>query len=251
MTEIVNIDEARRERKLSPGFCMTQTAAAIFHRLDFCRANGLIGLIVGAPGVGKTVALACYTESEHATTYLVTASEPYRRLAPALELVCEAMRATVYRSGAASCREAIVRTLGKTRERPLLIVDEAGYLDDQPLDALRSVHDETGCGLVLAGNAEFRTRLNGKVGQARFAQLTSRIGMRLDLEAPTREDVAAMCDHYRIAGKEARRLIEKLVEKDRGLRIVRHLARAATNGVDRPITIDDLRAALSVLGRPQ
>lgn len=249
MSQVVDLYDRDDDRSVKghPDFCETPTAVQIRRLLNYCQVNGDIGLIVGAPGVGKTMALEQYIKTSRGC-WIATASETRRRLTPAMLMVAQAMELHLSNRGAARCRQAIVAEV-QYSHLPLLIIDEAGYLDDQPLDELRSIHDQTGMGLVFCGNADFRARLSGTVNRAAFAQLTSRIGMRLTFDAPSREDVAAICDHYGIAKAQERALLEKLVEREGGLRgIARLVHMASALNPERPtITLEDLRSAQSLL----
>lgn len=256
MTDIVKLHQQPKGAK--PTFCDTPTAAAILGLLRYCHQNSEIGLVVGVPGIGKTEALKHYAASAE-RTWLITANETARRLTPFMLLACEVMDRPLSNRGAPRCWKSIVDLLKQCADDaatwdefmpPLLIVDEAGFLDDQPLDALRSIHDETGCGLVLCGNPDFRARLSGTVGTARFTQLTSRIGMRLNLTMPADGDVAALCDHFDIGDARARKFLETIAERERGLRSVVRLIRTARAymGDGRAIGRQDLERAHMLLG---
>lgn len=70
----------------------------------------------------------------------------------------------------------------------LIIIDEAQHLTLHALETLRCIIDETGCGMVLAGNKHIYDRMFGR-GEAQFAQLFSRVGIRRHLQGPSIEDV--------------------------------------------------------------
>jgi len=75
---------------------------------------------------------------------------------------------------AVKAENAIIARLHDTKG--LLIVDEAQHLPVSGLDAVRSIHDATGCGLALLGNESVYARITGGARQAHFAQLFSRVG---------------------------------------------------------------------------
>jgi hypothetical protein len=60
----------------------------------------------------------------------------------------------------------------------LMVLDEAQHADMDAIEELRAIHDENGCGLVLMGNGEVLTRIQGNSRQASHAQLYSRAGVR-------------------------------------------------------------------------
>ena len=91
-------------------------------------------------------------------------------------------------------REIVSKLKGSGR---VLIVDEAQHLTVRALNHLRCISDESGVGIALIGNEEVYSKMRGS-GQADFAQLFSRIGMRKQVLAGrlTAEDVASVFGGY-------------------------------------------------------
>ncbi|EOF6267776.1 AAA family ATPase, partial [Salmonella enterica] len=63
----------------------------------------------------------------------------------------------------------------------VILVDEAELLPYRALEVLRRIHDRSGVALVLAGMPRLLVNLKGSRGE--YAQLYSRVGMALDIEA--------------------------------------------------------------------
>ena len=77
-----------------------------------------------------------------------------------------------------------------------MIVDEAQALLATPavVETVRRLHDLTGIGLVLAGNDQIasRTRSERTAVSSLYAQLRSRVGRRVHLSRPTKDDRTAL-----------------------------------------------------------
>ena len=175
-----------RMPKGSPEFCRTPTATAIDQVIELTYRRGGIALIVTAPGAGKTTVMRAWEAGcEHFDVrYCVATPAKVYSLPAFMTLLIEAVDAPdVF--GVHTKHKQICRYI-EDEDLRLLLVDEAQHLNDGHLDELRSIHDETGIGLVLAGNARLRSRFNSEKS-ARFAQLTSRISARVDRENTTAE----------------------------------------------------------------
>jgi DNA transposition AAA+ family ATPase len=149
---------------------------------------------------------------------------------------------------------AIVRRPPPTRG--LIVVDEAQHLTSAALDELRSLHDAAEIGLALVGNETVFARIDGGGRKAQFAQVFSRIGMRIARAKSTARDVDALLDAAGIAGAPERKLLRAIASKPGALRAVAKTLRvahmlAAEEGA--PIAESHLLAAwerLSDDGRP-
>lgn len=230
-------------------FLETPTAGKIMRLIDFCQSNGDLGLIVGAPGIGKTTALRYYAHTRPGIRYIVM-NPSSGSVTAALTMVCAAFDALPERTRA-ELHEIICHRLRLLdgRDDPILLIDEAQHLNDQALDQLRCIHDETKLAMVFAGNATLKSRFNN-TRVAAFAQFTSRVGMRLMLDRPTQEDVAVLCRTWGVAGAREAAFLEHHAMGAGGLRIVAKIINAAVCGLKGPesIRLDHLQSAADMLG---
>jgi DNA transposition AAA+ family ATPase len=177
-----------------PGFQMTATAKYIFAMATYAKL-GNIATLIGDPGVGKTFGLRAFAQT-NSNVFSVTSSptrSTYHSFLPAL-LVEMGVNASSHRASVLSDR---VRRVLKFRSAPLVIIDEAQFLSEKLLEELRSIHDETGCGLLFCGNREVSVRIDGNRA-AQFAQRSSRVGKRGDLTGPMKGDVETMLEAWGI-----------------------------------------------------
>lgn len=185
-----------------------------------------IGLVVGTPGLGKTMALRTFAKANHAA--LCTMSPLSAKPSIGVTHVCDAM-ASRTRSGAAGARFYEVHSLVERFKRAnlddlaLLMIDEAQCMAFEMTETLRYIYDTTGLAMVLVGNPLFKSQTRS----APFAQLNSRLGPQLVMDGPMPGDVAAICAHYRIAGARPLSQLEKLAQLGGGLRTVLKVIRQA------------------------
>lgn len=227
-----------------PAFCWTATARRIVPMLQYAQALGDISVLVGGAGVGKTTALRHY-QGVTPNVWLSTSSPIARTVGGTLVELAAALGIVGYKR-AALARVITERMAGSGG---LLIVDEAQHLDAQALEQLRSLHDTAKIGLVLCGNQTILSRVDGG-RQAEFAQLFSRVGMRVVLPKASADDVKVMLDQWGVADPDQVKFCTAIAGKPgalRGLDKCLMLAGMLAAGEGRERSIDDLRAAWSQL----
>lgn len=198
-----------------PGFQATKTSRRIINLCNWARRGNIVA-IVGDPGLGKTASLDQY----RATTpnaYKVTASPSISTNFAILRAVEAALQATPYYNTSLSNRalSAMVRD-GLRDAHAVLIIDEAQWCSEAGLEELRAIHDETKCGLVLAGNRQVLSRLEGKHRAAAYAQLFSRISFRHLIERPEPDDVQVLLDAWKVTSPKERDYLNRIAMRPGG-----------------------------------
>lgn len=148
------IEAKKREFVEAPSFIETKTANQIFGSLRFAQNTGVLAIIHGASGVGKTQAAREYRK-RYANVWLVTASPSRSSLSEVLyEIALElGMNDAPRRKG--TLARLIVRKMKGTAG--LLIIDEADHLPYEALEELRLLQEEVvnesdiGAGVGLEG----------------------------------------------------------------------------------------------------
>ena len=226
-----------------PHFVPTETAQQIMQVLGYAQHLPDMVTITGTAGVGKSSALCEYTR--RGTNVFKIVADPSLNTIRGL-LGSLAGAAGVFEASHLTYRitDAIMRRLRGAQA--LIIVDEGQHLTPAQLDQLRAFHDQAGCGIALAGNEGVVGKIQGRNGSSEYAQLTSRVGMRLKLPKARSGDVAALLDAWSVEDEEVRRHLRALARlpgalrnMDRTLRLAKLVAAAE----GRPLAVEDVRAA--------
>ncbi len=229
-----------------PTFFRSPSSQKILDTLAYGQMAGDIVCIYGGPGVGKTVSLRQYRDTNPAV-WIATMAPDSAPVVPALEEIAEAVGIRDAAGGARKIARAIRRRVEGTRG--LIIIDEAQHLSVPALEEMRSIHDATGVGLALVGNEAVYARLTGGTRASHFAQLFSRIGSRLFISRPTIGDVRALAAAWGVKGKAEMDLLQQMASKPGALRgVSKVLAHATMSGGGAEITVAALRHAWSNLG---
>ena len=206
--------ELEKEAAIVPGFQMTKTARQIHAICDWSR-RGKMNIVVGSPGVGKTGAIDQYRVMRAPHCWKMTASPSSKSLNGMLLSVL-ASTGAIREGGSSNAISKLIRERVGGKQG-VLIVDEAQHLGDAALEELRNIYDETGVGIVFAGNREVLTRVEGARRDANFAQFFRRIGMVHNFEVPYQEgDVDVLLNAWKVSHPRERALCTKIAMKAGG-----------------------------------
>lgn len=252
-SEVAKWLEARRARHqikaivpLAPSFLQTKTAQGIIDVLQYAQTLRDMGLIIGAPGTGKTFAIDYYRATR--PSVFQATMEPAKSSTHHLLMELASVLKISDRSVLA-VSDAVVRRL-KDRDA-LLVIDEAQHLQSGAIDQLRTIHDKARCGVVLAGNENIVAKLGDPERTPQLAQLYSRFGMRLTLHRPANDDVSALLKAWLIEEKDEKAFLRLVASKPGGLRALTKTliaAGAMSAGNDEKRTIAHLRDAWARVG---
>lgn len=182
--------EIRAEGPRELKFVMTKNARAVFDVAQYAMTFGSMCVITGRAGLGKTKALtefAALTEN----VYYIRVNNTYmvktllREIARRIGLSSTGSNNSLYNN--------IVQRV--RRSNRLLLFDESHKLEYRCLELIRDVYDDTGIGVVLAGDSALYDRITGRYNfryDRNFDQLYSRIRMYRNLESLTVADVKLM-----------------------------------------------------------
>lgn len=168
-------DRARR-REVKESFVQTTLSGLGLGLISNTHMDGDIGVIHGPAGMGKSMMLKRYVETNKGA--ILIEADPGYTAKVLLQELCA--RLGVKKTGnihelSEECIQALTGTGW------VVLVDEAELLPYRALEVLRRIHDRSGVAIVLAGMPRLLINLKGSRGE--FAQLYSRVGMALDLEA--------------------------------------------------------------------
>lgn len=183
----------------------TRTLDEIIMAVSFAEATGDISLIYGDAGLGKTVSLKEYVKAHSETIYV-----ELKDCDKSTKGVCEKILSCIGKDQRGVDRLLVDTIIEYLLSNPsLIIIDEAQHLSIRALENLRAINDKTETGIVLCGNPTVYDRMHGR-GQAHFAQLYSRIGIRRHIIEPSLEDIVSIFQSYHL-DKESLLYLHKLV----------------------------------------
>jgi len=230
--------ELSRSLPAAPNFQQTETARRILTVLTMGQLGDMVAIST-PPGIGKTAAL---------TQYQATRPKVWRStMAPSSRGVPTMLLALLAAMGDRDAKGTPQVLSGKIRSRvgpgSLLILDEAQHLSHQALEELRSIHDETGCGIALVGDEHLLANLR------KYSQLYSRLGMKHVQKAPTRGDVVTIAEAWKVTDPAAVAFLQEIAKKPGAIRAVTKTLMLAShaNQVGGPLAVDEIREAYGQL----
>lgn len=184
-----------------PGVVETPTSGQIYRACAHAQETPALVLIYGAPGVSKTITASRYQREHHNDAFhinLLGVATP----ASMLQMIAERIYPP---AGFGSYRTAPLMRVLESHLHPgeLIILDECQGLRPDALDLVRFFLD-IHVGLVLMGNESVFSTIAGKNRRASFAQLHSRVGMKLHVPHPTEPDADAVLRSYGVSGGSGR-----------------------------------------------
>lgn len=192
------------------------TSKAITQALEYAQTMADIAVVIGGAGFGKTTTCEHYGETNSAVWYIRMSPSSASASACLTELAEVLGIRPARGEGTRSILKSIVRKVETTEG--LIIVDEAQYLGKPALEELRAIHDEAKIGLALVGNESVYTQLTGGSNAAHYAQLFSRIGLKLMLTRPAKSDVHALATAWGITEPDALLVLEQISQQPGALR---------------------------------
>lgn len=218
----------------------TQVLEEVTMAVSFAEAAGDISLIYGEAGLGKTVSLKEYAHLHPEAIYI-----ELKDCDKSVKGVCEKILDAVGKPQSGTDRKLVNAISDYLLSNPrLIIIDEAQHLSVRALENLRAINDVTESGIVLCGNPTVYDRMHGR-GQAHFAQLYSRIGIRRHIIEPTLDDITLIFEKYGLE-KESILFLHKLALQRGGIRNCVKVLNIALQLIDiqkEPLTIDHLNSA--------
>ena len=167
-------------------FVRTETAERILKVTEATHIDGVISLILGLPGSGKTRAVRQYIyDNSHKVSYLHL-NQSYR--APQ-----EWLKKLLGEMVSSSINKMVNHLIQKlSGSNSLLILDQCDYLSLTSIDILRSISEDSKTGLLLIGLPSFQKKLRGNSPE--LVQLRDRISVFLNLEKLKNEEMYKILD---------------------------------------------------------
>ena len=211
----------------------TSVSRTIADVCTVCQVQHAIGEVRGSAAVGKTIGALLYCRSNPAAIYIHASA----RVNTPIRMLEELWHLAGFRYVNAAARSRSKRpgtggraNRGKWQRRPahrsptvkaqydqivedwrvgegqtsarVVLIDDAHLLGDRTLELLRTVHDDTGVGLVLVGTTNL-LRLQAACGAGQmYEQVVSRVAIRRTILSPPAADVAAIAKAHMPPGRD-------------------------------------------------
>ncbi len=158
--------------------------------------NSLVMAVTGEAGTGKTFSCKQYI-AENKNSYMLCCNEYWNRKVFLTELLTALGKDYTGYTVSEMMQEA-VRSL-KTKEQPLLILDEADKLSDQVFYFFITLYNqlEDECGIVLCATDHLEKRIKRgiKLNKKGYNEIWSRLGRRcIALKGITANDIVKICE---------------------------------------------------------
>lgn len=231
----------------APGFFETETSKQLTNMLGWAQRGRVVVAAMG-PGTGKTSTArqyqACYPNVCLATMSPSTAGVNNMQIE-----VLEALGEKDPVGTPQKLSKRIRDIVGKMR-LPLIVLDEAQHLSEKALEEIRSWNDATGVGIALFGNIGVLQRLEGGNRRDTFAQLFSRVSLRVVRPLPLTADIDTMAQAWNIHDEKLKAYLRRVCMKPGGLRsgtMALELASMIAASERRPLAIENLQDAWAQL----
>lgn len=237
----------RRDRVIeAPLFQETRAAKKLFNVLYYAR-RGKMAAAATSPGFGKTSALRQFA-ADVPNVHLATMFPSTAGVQPMLSAILKVMGERELKGSPQMLSDRIKERV--TGAQAVIALDDAQHLSEKSLDELRGIHDVTGVGIALFGNAGLMERLEGGTRAVSHAQLFSRIGIRIIEVKAYAEDAVQLARAWGIICPAMHDWLGRLSQQPGGLRGVSQvieLAMFLAAAEDDAVTLPHLQDAWAQL----
>ena len=223
-------------------FVETPSAAEYLQLLAHAQHMPDIVVIAGDPGLGKSAA-ACHYTRNNPNVFKIVAEEAHNSNRALLGELASVLgcydNGSLYRIS----REIKQRLLNSGG---LIIVDEAQHYTTQMLNQIRTYYDQCGVGIALIGNEAINARLRGGKRASEYAQLTRRVGPRVNRHKPRSGDITALLDAWEVPEGDVRKMLRAIALRPGALgemQKTHRMAQLLANAQGRELTAGDVEAA--------
>lgn len=200
--------ERRRSHNMG-GFVKTSIAQELLAGLSYCHSMREMGIAWGFPGNGKTETVKYYVE-QYPDTVLVTAGPEIIRDG-IIYAIADALKVQTVRNKYHTMKNILDNREGRD---DMIIVDEAQFLSIESLEVVRKIHDITGSPVFFVGQPRLKSDIRGKRNREIFAQITSRMGIWIELQEPEKDDVFALCREASVTDREIQEYCWKTMQRN-------------------------------------
>ena len=173
----MELDARRRKSRQTTRFVRTAVADLMIDVARDCMESGVVGLVYGPAGIGKTMTSEAICAEITGSIYVLIGTDD-AGIVGLRSAIYEAV--TRNKHTVKSGREAAAITERLTGSGRLIVIDQAHKLSDRALEYMFDLHDRTKCPILMVGTARLGERL-ARDKDPRFGQLYSRVAIRCNL----------------------------------------------------------------------
>lgn len=221
-------------------FSETNISKKIWNTLEYCRIQRTIGVVYGDAGIGKTRTMEEW-KRDKTDVITVTVTPAFASPKSFLKVLARSLKSSRQGSIDDIFSEILDKLEGTDRT---IVIDEAQHLTCKTLELVRSINDMQGTAIILIGNELIYNKMQGRQ-QAEFAQLFSRIGMKIHLLTDyfTERDVSII---FKDVEQTAAKYLLEICKSKYGLRGAIHVYINAKNNED--ISVAGITAMSRMMG---
>lgn len=241
------------ERTLPPHFVETSVSRRIFRAADLAREIGTNAAVIGAPGVGKSMAIAAYRAHRPLTATITVTPVLAGSLRELLQEICS--RVGVMKGGSIRDMERAIFKFDRcyglmsdiTKNRFVIILDESQNLPMKSMRQLLHLSAEDGghISFVFSGNDAMLKQVN--VNEGAFVQINRRVTFRETIDAITDDDADALASAYGAEGMDSFRLLRQIAARHHADGVAKVLDLARKLFQTTTVRAEDIRTAIDHL----
>lgn len=206
--------QLRTEAPDIPPYFETRTSKELMNLLTWAQ-RGRIAVCATSPGLGKTETLKEYKDRA-SNVAIITCRPSLKTVTGLCTAVLQALGNKSARGSAERLSQWVMSEIKDSRG--LLAFDDAQHLSTEQIEEIRGWYDQTGHGIALFGNNDVISRMEGGTRAAHFAQLYSRVGMKVIRAHPLDQDVEALAEAWHVEDDSVVALLKDIARKPGGLR---------------------------------
>jgi len=209
MESFLSREYTRQTHKVEENFVETTQVKQINDVFNYCHTHQDMGVVIGSPGLGKTITAFEYLNS-HPDVILLAAFKGFTRNAVLLA-IAQHLGMGSHLSGFRQFGLIAKALSGSDR---MILIDEAQFLANDSLEIVRSLHDQAGVGVVYVAQPSLQRRMMSEEVEF-FAQITSRLGVKLTLDPPEFEDMKLIAESFNVTDEKIHEYLWEVVMMDR------------------------------------
>lgn len=200
MQRALDRSDRRAKAPKRPGLVMTSVCEEVLTTLRNAHDEGVMAVVMGPSGVGKTSAATLYAKSEPETIFITLRPAGRKGIHGSGKAFLTRLGAALdIEYGYSDSQMDVVDAIGEALKGSgrLLVIDEIDYAAEDTLQCIRMIHDISQTGIVMLATMAFLERLKCRKS-ATLAQFLNRVAYCCRVSGLTSEDADLILSHYQL-----------------------------------------------------